>query len=224
MLFLVGLFLLLVPLPAPLPPPASKARNLPVALLTGLSGMAYLLWIASYLRSRVRRASHSMDPVFLKHGFQLGKSYAIARTFRGEHDGMAITGDLFPDYKLHPWRLSLRGSVLTGVQAVLSNRQPVILGPKMSRFPAEGRLSSIFIYGDHPQWLEKILGQSHTIQRLESIRTTLSTSDTWQLIVEPQSLQLRIMTYTMTTDHMGIWLDSFFHLAKTFSTPGKTPE
>ena len=142
-LFIIALFLLLVPLPSPFPPPASSARNLPVAILTGVSGMAFLIWMAKYSQSQIRKASHSMDQVFLKRGFHLGKAYAFARTFQGTFKGLNISGDLFPDYKLQPWRFSVKANAYSGLQAVLSNRKPITDTHNLTSYPMNGAWSSL---------------------------------------------------------------------------------
>jgi hypothetical protein len=212
LLFIVALFLLLVPLPPPFPPPGSSARNLPVAILTGLSGIAFLVWIANYSQSRIRKASQSMDPVFLKRGFRLGKAYAFARTFQGTHQGLSISGDLFPDYKLQPWRFNINANVSPCFQAILSNRKPVIHLPNATKYSAEGELSSTFIYCDRPESMEKMLERPEVMQALSSILNTLNTSDTWQLILQPQKTELRIMSYRLSSESVEIWLDGYYRL------------
>ncbi len=212
LLFIVALFLLLVPLPSPFPPPASSARNLPVAILTGLSGIAFLVWITHYSQSRIRKASQSMDPFFLKRGFRLGKAYAFARTFQGTYEGIAISGDLFPDYKLQPWRFNINANASPGFQAILSNRKPVIHLPNATKYSADGKLSSTFIDCDHPELMKKMLERSEVIEALSSILNTLSASDTWQLILQPQQITLRIMSYTLCSESVEIWLDGYYRL------------
>jgi len=216
LLFIVALFLLLVPLPAPFPPPASSPRNLPVAILTGLSGMAFLFWISYYTQSRVRKASHSMDHIFIKSGFQLGKAYGFARTFQGAYHNIIIHGDLFPDYKLQPWRFNISADVSPGFHGVLSNRKPLLTNPNITPLPPHGQLPSVFIYTDQHAQMETILSQSNTLQLIQSIQATLSSSDTWQILLEPQKLQLRVMTYAMHENHVEAWLSTFFQLSEIF--------
>lgn len=211
-LFVLALFLLLVPLPSPLPAPASSARNLPVAILTGVSGMAFLIWVAKYSQSQIRKASQSMDPIFLKRGFQLGKAYAFARTFQGTFQGLNISGDLFPAYKLQPWRFNIKATASSGLQAVFSNRKPITHTQNLTSYPANDAWSSLFLYCDHPELMKKMMEKPEFIEAIDSIRNTLNTSDTWQLIIQPQQTELRIMSYSLNSTAMETWLDGFYRV------------
>jgi hypothetical protein len=211
-LFVLALFLLLVPLPSPLPAPASSTRNLPVAILTGLAGIAFLVWIARFSQSQIRKASQSMDPVFTKRGFHLGKAYAFARTFQGTFQGLNFSGELFPAYKLQPWRFNIKANASSGLHAVLSNRKPITYTQNLTSYPANDAWSSLFLYCDHPELMKKILNKTEFIQAIDSIRNTLNTSDTWQLIIQPQQTELRIMSYSLNSTAMETWLDGFYRL------------
>jgi hypothetical protein len=211
-LFVLALFLLLVPLPSPFPAPASSGRNLPVAILTGLSGIAFLVWIAHFSQSQIRRSSQSMDPIFLKRGFRLGKAMAFVRTFQGTYQGLSISGDLFPAFKLQPWRFSIKANASSSLQAVFSNRKPITDIQKLTSYPANDTWSSLFLYCDRPELMKKMLEKLEFIQAIDNIRNTLSSSDTWQLIIQAQQTELRIMCYSLNSTAVETWLDEFYRL------------
>ncbi len=210
LLFALALFLLLVPLPRPFPPAGSKGRNLAVALITLFNGMVFVVWICLYSFWRIARASHGMDPVFLERGFRLGKAYFFARTIRGEYKGLSISGELFPDYKLQPWRFTISANASPGFNGAISNRKPVVYLPNAAEYKDEGGLSSLYICCDQSEMMKKMLWNPEIKESIEKIRSTLSTADTWQIIIRPKQIQFVIIPHAICHESMGIWLESFY--------------
>ncbi|MBN1939538.1 MAG: hypothetical protein JW843_08125 [Candidatus Aminicenantes bacterium] len=216
-LLILILGLLFIPLPPPLPPAGSSARNLPAAVLTGFFGVCFIVWLARYSHSRVKKAARIMDAFLQKNGYRLGTAYAYARTFKGEDDGLIVEGELFPDFKLQPWRLSLSAFASPGFNAVIGNRKPVMNTPGCATFAAGGILSSAHVCCDDPGRMGDFLDDPAAVAELEKITRGHADSGTWQIIIQPDCLKLRVATYVLHRERAEEWLKAFPRLAKIYS-------
>ena len=216
LLFAVALFIILVPLPRPFPPAASKGRNLAAALITLFNGMFFIGSICLYSFWRIVRASHGMDPVFRKHGFYLGKAFLFARTLQGEHKGIGIRGELFPDYKFKPWRFTVCADVSPGFNGAIGNRKPVTHLPNAARLNHEGGFSSLYICSDNAGKMQSMLDSAGIREAVGKIQSELSSADTWYIILRPKQIQIEIMPHLISHDSMDAWIEGFYQLLDFF--------
>ena len=66
----VALVLIWLPLPAPFPAALSGGRNLLAAVISGGLGLAYLVGLAFFVASSVRRAGHALEALMLARGLK----------------------------------------------------------------------------------------------------------------------------------------------------------
>jgi hypothetical protein len=153
-------FMLLVPLPAPLPHALSSERNKIGAALTLVAGLGYLVLVLGYVMWQYGAAGRAMDPYLAPLGLT-GKPYLVlGRAYSGQVAARAMTAEYVPTVSLQRAMFNAYAPV-SGSRRLSAGWTTPLAGcagcPRVQL--AGGALSSLVILSDDPAGAAVFLSQ-----------------------------------------------------------------
>ncbi len=192
LIFAVALIVLWVPLPRPLPPPASGARNLMAAATTGILGVGYLAGVLVYVFSSLAGASRALDAAFASRGLVAQGTVLTGRRYEGQVSGRQVEIRFAASVGLQPALLQIVVFAAAGTRAAV-----VPDGPRLdcrdcarvTQVPAS--LSHLQIYAEEAAWVARLLAEEGNIDTLSHLMRDQQSSGSRELYIQPDRVWLR---------------------------------
>jgi len=216
-LIISGLAVLFVfiPLPAPLPGPASQARNMPAAILTGVLGLIWVSTLTIFVINSFRSSGRILDPILKTKGFKAGNFQIFGRQYHGNLEGRMM------DIQFIPGRILYNN--LLNIYIQTKNNQLMAIGnnkPQLDCVDCELVEPSLLdsgkykVYAKDVKWAQKFLREPSNSALIERL---MDLSDGWgtnEIYFQPG----RIWFHTrpnLNVNHANLepWLQALLELA-----------
>lgn len=215
LLFLFALLTMLLPLPQPFPPAQSGARTRIAAILTGVLGLGYLVYLAVYVVGMFRRAGRNLDPLLTAAGLAPSDYMAFGRQYCGSIDGREVEVVYIPSRWMSPAQVDIRvrAKLRTGV-AIGRDRPLLDCDGRVRLSLDEPELRHLQIYAEEEASARAILGDPAASAALRSLMDDPVVLRNGQVYLQPERVWLRVRPYRLSEEQVRHWLDDSLALAR----------
>jgi len=212
-LLVIAITCYVIPLPDSFLQSWTSNRNLFAATVTGLFGLASLVWLPFYLGRILWQGAESFTLPFSEKGLVLRKSNYFARYYKGLIAGIPTEIILRPSYRLEPWRIEIAMQISTGTYLAIGNKKPLLTKSDCKPIISnDARLSDLYFFALDDKSAKRYLLNSEVQGALEVFCSNTDNVTGWEIYLEPDQVWASIRTYHPDYNKVIGWLESLFKL------------
>jgi hypothetical protein len=217
-LIIAGLAVLLVfiPLPAPLPGPASQARNLPAAILSGILGLVWVAALSIYVINSFLSGGRILDPTLKAKGFIASNFQVFGSQYQGKLEGRTV------DIQFIPGRM-MQNSLLN-IHIQTNNTQLMAIGLKKPLLdchdcekvePSPSNPGNLQVYAKDLKWAQNFLRESSNSALLNRLMDLSDGSGNREIYLQSGKIWLHVHPNS-NFNHAVLegWLQALLELVK----------
>lgn len=212
--FLLILAFLAVPLPHPLPAPWGMERNKIGAVLTGVAGLAYLVFLVVFVVGELDSTARPLDEAVRPLGLASGPRLPGFRTYEGQLVGRSVTLSTVPAVALQ--RASLTATVEARPPVRLSVGRTAPLEGCAGCRPvtlARGPLAGMVARSDDPERAAAVFSSGRAADLAAALLGDADALGNRFLHLEPSRVRLEARPTAAGLGRAGEWLRQMVELA-----------
>ena len=215
LIFGCALIVIWVPLPRPLPPALSSARNLMAAITTGILGIAYIIGLFVYLVSAVSTAGRVVDPVLVSHGLSSQRYMLFGRQAHGLVDGRQVDVQFMPSQGIRPALLQVYVAADVDARVAIGTQRPLLDCRDCARIEiTRPELRHLEVYAQDAAWTRMWLDRPANSAALGRLLGDPQGLGLREFYVQPDRIWLRAHpSARVTALQVRQWFDDLLALA-----------
>lgn len=214
---LLIVLLIWVPLPPPLPPGATMARQQMAAIVTAIFGVIYLLTLVANLISLCRDFGRRFEKTLVENGFTARGHLIYGRKYAGTCEERNITVEYIPARMIWPNLLSVEIPLETNHILALGNGRPIRISPGLTAIDSSIITSCrVMGFADDKQWADSFLKKPELGKPIEGLLGEKKQLGLREIYIQPGSIRLRSHPKSpVTGEELMRWIHQLLKIAQT---------
>ncbi len=214
LLFGLALLLIFIPLPEPFPISGSNSRNLLVAIMTGILGLAWLIALIIYLIKNILRAGRVFETLFTSRGLSGSNFLGLGRQYQGRLDGRQVEVQFSPGRMLQNSLLNIRMESNIDQSLAIGVTQPLLDCNDCKELDiSPDSLGSIKVYAEDREWAQSFLSDPSKVEQIKTLFDDKEGLGRREIYLKNKQGWLHARpTPRLNAAHLQKWLQAMFDL------------
>ena len=214
LLFLFALGLLFLPLPGSFPPIGSNERNLVAAILTGLLGLTWLVFMVVFVIKIVLTPGRMLDRIFTSKGLSAKSYLGIGRQYQGVSEGRQVFIQFIPGRMLQNMLLDIRLECDHSANMLISSGKPVAVPVKVNEKILSQEIGGMTVLAEDRVFADSLLSIPETMPMIRKAVTNQGVGLV-EIKLKPGWLVLHNRpTFNLEPANVELWLQVMLRLSR----------